>query len=102
MSGKMKDERTEQDRYIEWSNFRAKMIYALDMYDLMSDINHMMSIMPRNRPDELYNALNNTYELLYAEQGRLTKKYGVEFQELLKARDELKEMKKKKKKEGKK
>ena len=98
MSKKIQDKRAEEDHYREWMDFRIKMVYALDMYDLMSDINHFMSIMPGNRPDELYNALHNTYELLYAEQGSLTKRYGVEFQELLKARDELKELKKKKKK----
>lgn len=82
----------------EWFEHRYKIGYGLDIYDLMRDVRGVMAKMPKDRPDELRDVLRELYKVLDAEQRDLVQVYGDEYKELLRARDELKELKKKKKK----
>ena len=82
----------------EWFEHRYKIGYGLDIYDLMRDVRGVMAKMPKDRPDELRDVLRELYKVLDAEQRDLVQVYGDEYKELLKARNELKELKKKKKK----
>ena len=89
---------TERELDHEWFEHRYKIGYGLDIYDLMRDVWNVLDRMPEDRPDELRNAFREMYKALDAEQNDLVQVYGDEYKELLKARNELKELKKKKKK----
>ncbi len=88
----------ERELNNEWFEHRYKIGYGIDIYDLMRDIRDVLARMPKNRPDELRDLLRGVYKALDTEQKNLVQVYGDEYKGLLKARDELKEMKKKKKK----
>ena len=86
----------------QYIGFRSEMIYGLDCCDLMNKVCDLIKYMPDEGSEKLRNLLTQTRDALYDELLRVADKTFDEYEELLKARDELKEMKKKKKKKVKK
>lgn len=97
----MKKKESKQDPItyeIGWIEFRYGMIYTLDVYDLYRATCDLIDYMPEDGSKDLRELLCRTRDALYEEQKNLSQKYSEEYIELLKARDEVKKLKKEKKK----
>ena len=92
----------DAEQFVEYVELRSDMIYGLDCCDLYSTVCDLIDRMPDEGTEKLRDLLKQTRDALYDEQLRIMDVTFDRYAELLKARDELKELKKKKKKKGKK
>lgn len=95
-------EALKTEQFEEYIDLRTEMIYGLDCCDLYRKVCNMIDRMPDEGSEELRGLLIQTRDALYDEQLRIADTTFDRYAGLIKARDELKELKKKKKKKVKK